>query len=260
MIRRIAVVVIALLSLSGAVAGAPCNVEVLFASPSAESSFEQRIIDEIDAASEQLLIAMYSFTHDELGAAVIRAHRRGVDVYVLLDQSQGGPDAALERSKLEAEGIATAVEQRAGTLHHKFVVIDQQKVITGSYDWSEGADFENIAIMECAEVALLYVDEFTRIANDLLGLGWFELIVPTASVPGDPCLECLALLNSSTQEDFAECPGVDTHLACRLETYIPYYVYYCSRAAIETVLLGVPGVELDLATAIIDCICEGLFE
>ncbi len=258
MIRKIAVAAIAALMVSGAVAGAPCSVEVLFTSPPVDQTIEQAIIREIDAAGEQILIAMYSFSSDALGDAVIRAHQRGVDVYVLLDQAQGGSDTALERSKLETAGIATAVEQRPGLLHHKFVVIDQQKVITGSYDWAGEDNFENVVVINCEEVALRFVDEFEHIANDLLGLGWFEVIIPAATAPGDPCLECLAKINDSTREDFAECTGVDTYLAFRLETYIPYYVYYCSRAAIETVLLGVPGLELELAIAIVDCICEDL--
>jgi len=249
------------LFLAGAVGAVPCDVEALFASPLAGQTIEQRLVDEIDAAEEQVLIAMYSFSDDDLGAAVIRAHQRGVNVYVLLDEGQETDEGRVSPS-LAAAGVPTAVEHQAGVLHHRFVVIDRQIVITGSYDWSDAAgagDFEDVVIIDCAAIAAEYIDEFAYIANDLMGLGWSGLAPPAAGA-GDPCQECLARLNESTESDFAECPGVDTYLAFRLEQYGPYSVYYCSQAAIETVLMGVPGLDLTLARDIIECICEGLFD
>jgi phosphatidylserine/phosphatidylglycerophosphate/cardiolipin synthase-like enzyme len=245
------------LFLAGAVSAAPCDVEALFASPLAGQTIEQRLIDEIDAAGEQILIAMYSFTSDDLGAAVIRAHQRGVNVYVLLDEGQETDEDRMSPS-LVAAGIPTAVEHQSGILHHRFAVIDRRIVITGSYDWADAGDFENAVVIDCAAIAAEYLDEFSYIANDLMGLGWSGLAALPAA--GDPCQECLARLNESTESDFAECPGVDTHLAFRLEQYRPYDVYYCSQAAIETVLMGVPGLDLTLVRDIIECICEGLFE
>jgi len=250
------------LCLAVAVSAAPCNVEALFASPLAGQNIVQRLIDEIDAAEEQVLIAMYSFSDDDLGAAVIRAQQRGVTVYVLLDEGQE-TDAGRESPNLAAAGVPTAVEHQAGLLHHSFVVIDGQIVITGSYDWSDATsadDFENVVIIDCAAIAAEFIAEFFYIANDLLALGWSEPTPSPVTATTDPCQECLARLNEATESDFAECPGVDTYLAFRLEEYRPYSVYYCSQAALETVLLGVPGMDSTLAQAIIECICEGLFE
>ncbi len=250
------------LCLACAVSAVTCDVEALFASPLAGQNIVQRLIDEIDAAEEQVLIAMYSFSDDDLGAAVIRAHQRGVDVYVLLDEGHE-THMGRESPNLVAEGIPTAVEHQAGILHHRFVVIDRQIVITGSYDWSDAAgadDFENVVIIDCATIAAEYIAEFAYIANDLMGLGWSGLAPLPATGSVDPCQECLARLNESTENDFVQCPGVDTYLAFRLEEYRPYSVYYCSQTAIETVLSGVPGVDSTLARTIIECICEGLFE
>jgi hypothetical protein len=259
--RYASVTALLVLCLAGAVGAAPCDVEALFASPLAGQNIEQRLIDEIDAAEEQVLIAMYSFSDDDLGAAVIRAHQRGVAVYVLLDEGQETAEGR-ESPNLAAAGVPTAVEHQAGLLHHSFVVIDRQVVITGSYEWSDAAgadDFENVVVIDCAAIAAEYIDEFSYIANDLMGLGWSGLAFPAAGT-GDPCQECLARLNESTESDFAECTGVDTYLAFRLEAYQPYDVYYCSQAAIETILLGVPGTDSTLVQAIIECICEGLFD
>ena len=260
--RYVSATALLVLCLASVASAVPCDVEALFASPLAGQNIEQRLINEIDAAEEQVLLAMYSFSDDDLGAAVIRAHQRGVAVYVLLDEGHE-IDAGRESPNLAAAGVPTAVEHQAGLLHHRFVVIDRQVVITGSYDWSDAAsadDFENVVVIDCAAIAAEYIDEFAYIANDLMGLGWSGLAPLPVTVTGDPCQECVARLNESTEDDFAECTGVDTYLAFRLEAYQPYDVYHCSQAAIETILLGVPGMDSTLAREIIECICEGLFD
>jgi len=251
------------LCLGGLTGAARCDVEALFTSPLVDYTIEQRILNELDAASEQILLAMYSFTDDELGAALVRAHQRGVDVYVLMDEGQDSEAAGREWPKLIAAGVPTAVEHQAGYLHHKFVVIDQEKVITGSYDWTGSANdenFENVVVIECSQVAMQFVSEFVHIANDLLGLGWVGLTLPPSPEPTDPCTECLAAINDSTRTDFEECEGIDTYLAFRLEEYRPYQLYYCSEAALETTLVGVPGMDMDLARIVIECICEDILD
>jgi len=56
---------------------ATCTVEALFASPSIDHAIEKRLIEILEGAKETILLAMYSFTDDQLGDAVIRAHQGG---------------------------------------------------------------------------------------------------------------------------------------------------------------------------------------
>ena len=52
-----------------------------------------------------------------------------------------------------------------GRNHNKFAVIDQDKVITGSYNWTLKAEknWENLLILDCPELAKLYVREWEAI-------------------------------------------------------------------------------------------------
>ena len=107
------------------------------------------IIQEIDKAQKELLIAVYAFTSDDLARAVVQAKKRGVSVQVVLDHEF---DAANERSKgrfLEGQKIPLrrvsgmkplAVEKETGLMHQKFSVIDRKIVFTGSYNWTHSAD------------------------------------------------------------------------------------------------------------------------
>jgi phosphatidylserine/phosphatidylglycerophosphate/cardiolipin synthase-like enzyme len=130
---------------------------------------EQAIVTALDAARKSIHIAMFSFDDRELGEAVIRAHRRGVEVRVLLDEGQGNGVWG-EYPKLVAAGIPVLVEHAPGLMHHKFAVIDRRIVITGSYDWTEAANernFENVVIIECPGIARAYVNEFNQLWAEL---------------------------------------------------------------------------------------------
>lgn len=51
-------------------------------------------------------------------------------------------------------------------MHNKFCVIDNQKVITGSYNWSENAENkndENAAVVYDNDIASYYSVEFRRL-------------------------------------------------------------------------------------------------
>ena len=107
---------------------------------------------EIDQAKQELLVAVYAFTHDELAQALVQAKKRGVNVQVVLDR---GFDAGNERSKgkfFEAQKIplrrvaaprAPAQDRDGGLMHQKFAVIDRRIVFTGSYNWTHSADRVN---------------------------------------------------------------------------------------------------------------------
>src|SRR6185295_9186511 len=61
------------------------------------------IVRTIDNASSQVLVQAFSFTHRDIADALIRAHRRGVDVQVIADQEQTDAiDSAAMRSLVDA--------------------------------------------------------------------------------------------------------------------------------------------------------------
>jgi phosphatidylserine/phosphatidylglycerophosphate/cardiolipin synthase-like enzyme len=48
-------------------------------------------------------------------------------------------------------------------MHHKFAILDQQSVLTGSYNWtleSENENHENLVILEEAPLVAAYAKEF----------------------------------------------------------------------------------------------------
>lgn len=107
-------------------------------------------------------IALYSFTDDQIGEAVLTAWRNGADVRIFQEEDRTCRRGA-EAARLAGAGIPYRVDDHSGLMHHKFAVINAVKVLTGSYNWSDAADtrnYENIVVIENREVARDYRENF----------------------------------------------------------------------------------------------------
>ena len=123
------------------------------------------IINLYDGAEKYIHLAIYSLTKDEFAEALTRAHKRGVEVKVLIDKAQAGIKDA-DDEKLEAEGIEVRRDKKPGLMHNKFAVIDGIIIYTGSYNHTEGAttkNDENYIIIKDCEVAGTFEKQFQKL-------------------------------------------------------------------------------------------------
>jgi phosphatidylserine/phosphatidylglycerophosphate/cardiolipin synthase-like enzyme len=108
---------------------------------------------------------MYSLTKDGISQAVVRAHQRGVKVRVVVDKTQAGLQAA-DDELLEQSGIVVKriSGMGGGLMHHKFAIIDDETILTGSYNWTDNAtsrNSENLNVL-CSPIRS-YKKEFERL-------------------------------------------------------------------------------------------------
>jgi len=123
------------------------------------------IISLIDSAQQGVLVAVFSFTSNPLADALIRAHRRGVEVRVVIEMEQANVRGS-EYERLRSAGVAVRLDGNSDLMHHKFMVVDGRVVVTGSYNWSAAAEDrndENIVVIYGEEIAALYSREFERV-------------------------------------------------------------------------------------------------
>ncbi len=123
------------------------------------------IISLIDSARRSVLVAVYSFTSDQIADALIRAHRRGVEVRVVIEAGQANVRGS-EYTRLRDAGVSVRIDGNSGLMHHKFVVVDGEAVITGSYNFSAAAEDrndENLLVIFDRRIAALYAQEFERV-------------------------------------------------------------------------------------------------
>jgi phosphatidylserine/phosphatidylglycerophosphate/cardiolipin synthase-like enzyme len=125
-----------------------------------------QIIAKIEQAEESIHFAAFSFTSDEIAAALIERANHGVEVSGVLEQNQVKSNQGTELDRLVAAGIDVRLDANRDSMHHKFFVIDEQIVITGSYNFSRSAEErndENVLIIQDKAMAKEYIDEFNRI-------------------------------------------------------------------------------------------------
>jgi len=97
------------------------------------------LLELIRGAKKSIKVAIYTFTHQELYHALADAYDRGVDVEVVFDFEQAKQTSKKALLFLKRKGIKTALSSRNGLLHHKFAIIDDSILATGSANWTKAA-------------------------------------------------------------------------------------------------------------------------
>ncbi len=99
----------------------------------------QPILDAIDTALRSVRIKMFVFTHPRLLNAVIGAHRRGVDVRVMLNPARQNGEADNHEAHLalaDAGIDVLASNPSFGVTHEKSMVVDDTHAFVESLNWT----------------------------------------------------------------------------------------------------------------------------
>ena len=86
---------------------------------------------------------MFTFTHMGLVEEIVKAKRRGVDVRVVVDMNSGIGVSAKCIEVLKASQVNVQLSQGPQLLHHKFIYIDENILVTGSSNWTKAAFYKN---------------------------------------------------------------------------------------------------------------------
>lgn len=96
----------------------------------------------IEGTRRTLDIAVFTLTDDRLTEAVLDAHDRGVAVRILTDDDKAY-DRGSDVFRLAKSGVPVLFDHSPHHFHHKFAVIDDRVLVTGSYNWTRGASKDN---------------------------------------------------------------------------------------------------------------------
>jgi len=84
----------------------------------------------------------YYFTSTPIASALKAAHARGVRVRVILDKSQTNGLYSVA-DYLSNAAIQVRIDRAHAIAHNKFLVIDNRKTITGSFNFTKSAEEQN---------------------------------------------------------------------------------------------------------------------
>jgi phosphatidylserine/phosphatidylglycerophosphate/cardiolipin synthase-like enzyme len=148
--------------------------------PIVNDNYFNLTFDRISNANKSIDIIMYEFKwYDsnnaiaKLREALVNAQKRGINVRIILDQSNYR-DQETELSKenrkvgtyLQSKGIQVKYDSLKTTTHDKLIIIDDNVVIVGSHNWSYSAltnNNEATVMIKNSDTAMYYEDYFENL-------------------------------------------------------------------------------------------------
>lgn len=138
----------------------PQQVQVYF-SPNGGAT--EAIVRAIAAAKKSIHVQAYSFTSPSIARALLAAKRRGIKVEIILDKSQR-TEKYTEADFTAHAGIPTWIDADHAIAHNKLMILDEETVITGSFNFTRSAEernAENVLILhKTPELARRYMQNW----------------------------------------------------------------------------------------------------
>ncbi len=134
------------------------------------------IVAFIHSAKKSIRVSAYSFSSTPIVNALLEQHQDGIDVEVILDKSDVG---STQLQNLVAAHVPTWIDDKHHIAHNKVILVDHQRVETGSFNYSfaaEDSNAENCLIIRDVGLTAQYEANWTLHQGHSItaGLGPFD--------------------------------------------------------------------------------------
>jgi len=129
------------------------------------------LIDLIANAQKSIYFMAYSFTSDELGEAIRERAQDHVTVEGVMDADQVASNIGTEYDAFNQAGLEVYQDGNSGLMHHKVMIIDEEIVVFGSYNFTNSAETrndENLIVIYNSDIAVQFKAEFQRVYAEAL--------------------------------------------------------------------------------------------
>ncbi|MEO6036857.1 MAG: phospholipase D-like domain-containing protein [Saprospiraceae bacterium] len=117
----------------------------------------------LEQAQHRVCIAVCWFSHRDIFQVLLGRLRAGVQVELLIEyDTQNIRDQGLDFHKFIAVGGQLYASREPGLMHHKFVIIDDHLLLTGSFNWTYNSNAENLLIIADTTIIEAFQQEFNR--------------------------------------------------------------------------------------------------
>lgn len=130
------------------------------------------ILTELDSALTVIQVAVAWFTHDELFGLLCAKLAQGVRVELIINNDYiNNWEFGLPFQEFIDQGGLLYLSESPSMMHHKFCLIDEAVLLTGSYNWTYYAELRNeenlLLIKEDADCINSFKAEFVRLRDQL---------------------------------------------------------------------------------------------
>lgn len=153
-------------------------------------NLEEIIIEEINTAKSSIDIAIQEINLPNLAKAIVAKKQEGINIRVVIENNYNLPLSELENNdglKILKQANIPIIDDRedgskgSGLMHHKFIIIDGKKVVTGSANFTLSGihgDVENletngnanhILVINSPALANIFTEEFNYLWGDGVG-------------------------------------------------------------------------------------------
>ncbi|QJB35919.1 DUF1669 domain-containing protein [Chitinophaga oryzae] len=134
------------------------------------TNIEAQVIEQICSAQQSIYIAVAWFTNTRIMNALIQQVEThpGIAIQIVVDNNEVNQKYFVNRSHaMTNAGIIIKDKADGQFLHHKFMVIDQQRVMFGSYNFTGKANTnaENLNLVNDALIAKHFIKEFKMLTD-----------------------------------------------------------------------------------------------
>ena len=132
------------------------------------------VLKKIEEAQTAIYVAAAWFTDKDLLDALLKKYddHINIDIKVILDNNKDNFYLPFKQLT-DKGGIVKIIEKASsyGRMHNKFCIIDEEKLISGSYNWSKNArtnNDENIIYSEDEQTVAEFLDKFNSLFKEAI--------------------------------------------------------------------------------------------
>jgi phosphatidylserine/phosphatidylglycerophosphate/cardiolipin synthase-like enzyme len=133
---------------------------------SPDDGVQASFIDLVNNAKQSIHFMAFSFTADSIGEAVRNRVQEGVVVRGVMDDEQVNSNLGTEFDPFRQAELDVLRDGNEGQMHHKVMIIDENTVILGSYNFTQSAETKNdetLIVIYNEEIAAQFMAEFERV-------------------------------------------------------------------------------------------------
>ena len=151
---------------------------------------EKIIIEQIKSANSSIDLAVQELNLSKIARALVAKYKAGIKVRVILENNYNSSEnnlpnshglAILKRAKIPIIDDREDGSKGSGLMHHKFMIVDQNKVVTGSANYTLSGihgDFNapktrgnanHLLVINSSKLAEIFTEEFNYLWGDGVG-------------------------------------------------------------------------------------------
>lgn len=125
--------------------------------------FPDIICKHLSSAQQSIRIAVCWFSHKGIFEIILARLWAGVQVELLLEyDSQNVREGGLDFQQFIRRGGHLYGHSNAGLMHHKFTLIDERLLLSGSFNWTYNSNAENLLVLDDTTILQDFLEEFER--------------------------------------------------------------------------------------------------